>query len=399
MPMTLYEKAMLCEAMLEERHTYEGQIRALVVLPPIGLPDYSTGNHESDALSTGMYLATQAFRWAATKDPKAKERARTAARALRMLQRVTRTDGCFARGFKRGNGATWDEQAFFFPREWHQAGEYRWLGDPSTDSLVGLMFGYELYCDLVADAKEKRQIAKDVDLVMRRIVDQGMRIVDVDGRMTLWGNMSPLVLEENLNALQALSHLRGAYHITKKRGYLREYRRLIQEWGYHKIAARANTETNPEPSEWDYNLAMCPLYTLLCYETDPGLLRYYYRALQAQWRGSRARHMHDALFNWTYKAFHPRAPIAKETWEWLHSFEVSDFDYTLARRPATRERAKRPYLHEVPKYSSSVQAFPASLLGLPGKERMVEVVLEGVPRYFLRAYWAGRYFGCIPPEA
>jgi hypothetical protein len=245
MAKTLLEKAMACHQFIHARHYYEGQIRSHVILPPAGLPDWSTGNHESDALATGMHLQAMSFWWAATKDPKAKAEAKETARGLRKLQRVTGTKACFARGSKRAEGPTWDEQMHFFPREWHQAGKYRWVGDPSTDSLVGLMGGYQAYFELVADQKEKAEVAKDVDRIMGRIVDANMCILDVDGRMTLWGNMCPVILEENLNALEALSHLRAAYRMTKKRRYLNEYYRLIEEHDYQKKAALANAQASP----------------------------------------------------------------------------------------------------------------------------------------------------------
>ncbi len=384
MALTLYQKAMLCEAIMEERHTYEGQVRNHVILPPAGLPDFSTGNHEDDAISTGTYLGTQAFRWAVTKDPQAKRRAQQAARALRKLQRVTGSKGCFARGFKRAEAPTWDEQCFFFPREWHQAGKYRWVGDPSTDSLVGIMFGYELYYDLVAGAKEKQEVAKDVESIMGKIVDAGTRILDVDGRMTLWGNMCPLILEENLNALEALSHLRGAYRITKKRRFLGEYHRLVEQCNYHKRAALANAQEKPKPSPWDWNLAMSPLYTLLQYETDQGLLRYYHRALEFQWKGVQVEGRHDPFFNWAYKAFRPRAPIAKETWDWLKGFEVGEPEHPASPTPS----APKP-LPQTRKYEVVIEGTP----------KVIEAVVEGAPTAYLRAYWMGRYHGFIPEDA
>ncbi len=331
-----------------------------------------------------MYLQALSFRWAATKDPKAKRLAQRTARALRRLQRVTRTKGCFARGFKRADGLTWDEQVFFFPKEWHQAGRYRWLGDPSTDSLVGIMSGYEQYFDLVADAREKQEVAKDVDIIMSRIVDNNMRIVDLDGRMTLWGNMCPLILEENLNALEALSHLRAAYHLSKKRRYLKEYHRLIEQYHYHKKAAVANAQERFEPAAWDWNLATSPLYSLLRYEKDPSLLRYYYRALENQWQGAYRAGAHDAFFNWVYKVFHPRAPIRKETWEWLESVQVGAQDFAPSPTPVAPEPMAQPRRFEVV---------------VDGKPTVIEGAAEGVPRSFLRAYWMGRYYGFIPPGA
>ncbi len=384
MALSLYEKAMACEAIMEARHNYEGQVRNHVILPPGGLADFSTGNHEDDAISTGTYLGTESFRWAVTKDPAAKRRAQQAARALRQLQRVTRSDGSFARGFKRATGPTWDEQAFFFPREWHQAGTYRWVGDPSTDSLVGIMFGYQVYYDLVADAKEKQEVAKDVEIIMGKIVDANMRILDVDGRMTLWGNMCPVILEENLNALEALSHLGGAYHITKNRRYLREYKRLIEECDYHKKAALANAQERPRPSAWDWNLATSPLYTVLKYEKDERLLRYYYRALDFQWKGVQAAGRNDPFYNWVYKAYRPKAAIRKETWEWLKAFQVGEPEHPGSPTPGAPKPLGQPRKFEVV---------------IDGQAKVIEAVVEGAPTGYLRAYWMGRYHGFIPAEA
>ena len=384
MAQSLREKAMLCEEIMEARHNYEGQVRRQVILPPVGLPDCSTGNHESDALWSGDYLAIESFRWAATGDPAAKRRAKQGARALRKLQRITRSKGCFARGFKRASGPTWDEQCFFFPREWHQSGEYRWVGDPSTDSLVGLMFGYEVYYDLVADAREKQEVAKDIDIIMSRIVDADMRILDVDGRMTLWGNMCPPILDQDLKALNALSHLRGAYHITKKRRYLDEYHRLIEQWDYHKKAAKANAQADPVPSPWDWNLALEPLYTLLQYEKDERLLRYYYAALEMQWRRIPEFAGVDPYYNWVYKAFKPRAPMLRRTWQWMETFEVG----------LPRERG-------LPSpFAPSLYSGPHELHAVvDGKPRVFHATSEQAPRDFLKAYWLGRYHGFIPEDA
>ena len=384
MALTLYQKAILCEALVQGRHYYEGQVRQQVILPPAGLPDHSTGNHESDALATGMYLEALSFRWAATRDPRAKRQAKAVARALRKLQRLTGSKGCFARGFKRADGPTWDEQFFFFPHEWHQAGKYRWVGDPSTDSLVGLMSGYEQYHDLVADAKEKAEVAKDVDLIMGYIVGNGMRVLDVDGRVTLWGNMNPYILEENLNALQALSHLRAAHHITKKRRYLDEYHRLIDAWDYHKRAALANAQDDPPPAVHDWNLAVSPLYSLLRYEADEDLLRYYYRALEVQWKRTYANGPNDAFFNVVYKALHPRAPMRAEAWQWLETTDLGAREFPAK---VTADALKPP-----------VQERKFELV-VNGKRKVIEAVSEVVPRAFLRAYWSGRYFGFISPEA
>ena len=384
MAKTLLEKAIACHGFIHARHYSEGQIRSHVILPPAGLSDWSTGNHESDALATGIHLQGLSFWWATTKDPKVKAEAKETARGLRKLQRVTKTKACFARGFKRAEGPTWDEQMHFFPREWHQAGKYRWVGDPSTDSLVGIMGGYQAYFELVADQKEKAEVAKDVDIIMGRIVDANMRILDVDGRMTLWGNMCPVVLQENLNALEGLSHLRAAYHMTKKRRYLNEYYRLIEEHDYHKKAALANAQASPPPPHYDWNLATSPLYALLHYEKDAQLLRYYYRALEVQWNGAYKAGVHEPFVNWAYKMFRPKAPVRKETLEWLRTVDVGEQVASEPPPPGGQTSLRQQRKYEVV---------------VDGKPQAIEAVTEGVVRNFLRAYWMGRYYAFIPAEA
>ena len=381
MSLTLYEKAMLCEAMMEARHDYQGMVRWKVLLPPAGAEDFSSGSPLDDAIATGTYLGAQAFRYALTRDPYVKRRAKRVARGLRMLQRVTRSDGCFARTFKRASRPTWDEALFGDPREWHQAGKYRWYGDASTDSLVGIMFGYQLYYDLVADPAERAEVARDVEIIMDKLIRENYRITDPDGRMTMWGNMCPLILEENLQALELLSHLRGAYHITKKRRFLNEYHRLIDEWDYHKKAALANTE---HPAPWDWNLAFTPIYTLLQYEKDPALLRYYYQALDYQWKGCQGGQRYEPFFNFCYKVFRPKAPIIDATWAYFERFEVGEPQGWCGKRPNPPKPIGPVVEREVV---------------FRGKRKKVRGIMERAPREFLRAYWMGRYYGFIPESA
>src|SRR5690606_23508014 len=52
---------------------------------------------DNDGEYTGMYLAMESFRYAATQDPKARENAGKAFRFLKYLQEVTGTPGFFAR--------------------------------------------------------------------------------------------------------------------------------------------------------------------------------------------------------------------------------------------------------------------------------------------------------------
>jgi len=220
---SLLEKALRLEQVQGERHLFEGLVLGHVVLPPAGRADYLSGNFEDACISTGQYLGAESFRYAVTGDAEAKRRADESAAALRKLQTITGTTGFFGRGFKTATGPTWDEECYFFPREWHQAGEYRWLGDPSSDSFNGRTFGWSCYFDLAADEAGKRLALEDVTRVVTQWIENDFRLVDIDGRMTLWGNFCPYILEEDLNALQALNHPTGV-RVLPQRAQTRESR-------------------------------------------------------------------------------------------------------------------------------------------------------------------------------
>jgi hypothetical protein len=147
-----------------------------VVLPPAGRADYLSGNFEDACISTGQYLGAESFRYAVTREAEAKRRADESAAALRKLQTITGTKGFFGRGFKTATGPTWDEECYFLPREWHQAGDYRWLGDPSSDSFNGRTFGWSCYFDLAATLCElgpRRRFLPPTDRIRSRLRGHG----------------------------------------------------------------------------------------------------------------------------------------------------------------------------------------------------------------------------------
>lgn len=362
---SLLDKAVRLERFQGERHLFEGLVLNHVVLPPAGREDYLTGNFEDVCISTGHYLGAESFRYAVTKDEQALRRARESASALRKLQTITGTTGFFARGFKTAAEPTWDEACYFFPREWHQAGDYRWLGDPSSDSMNGRTFGWACYFDLVADERAKREAAEDLSAVVSQWIENDFRIVDIDGRMTLWGNFSPAILEEDLNALQALNHLKCAHHITGDERFEREYRRLIRDFGYADRAVVAKVLPHGSTPPWDDNLGMTALFHLAQYEDDRALRGLYQESVARYW--SALRDDPNPFFQFAHKVLQPDAEIHPGTMGWFREYEVRRQKRVI--KPRYREDA-------------------------PG----VEGETEGSPHAFLRAYWMGRYYGFIGEE-
>ena len=72
-------------------------------------------------------------------------------------------------------------------------------------------------------------------------MDYNFKLVDYDGKMTLWGNFCPDLPHEPLNSLEMLAGLRTAYHMTGKPRYLSAYQVLIERYHYDEHAMFAKT--------------------------------------------------------------------------------------------------------------------------------------------------------------
>ncbi|MCY1723228.1 formylglycine-generating enzyme family protein [Prolixibacteraceae bacterium Z1-6] len=272
----------------EDMHKYNRQygiIMPRVLLPPEGNEDLSSAHQEDGGNRTGPYLAALSFQYAVTKDPEVKTWADETFEAIEILEKVTGVEGSIARSFNKSDKKQRHEDWFFFPMEWHQSTSmkgYRWLGDPSSDTYSNLIYGLGNYYDLVADEKYKPRVREWITKVIDRIIENDMRLVDTDGKMTLWGNYSPSLDHENLNSLLALYHLKVAYHITGNERYQQKYFELINKHGYIEDAIMT-ASYKPPYVPWDTYHFMKGIFMLLRYETDPLLRDQYLASLERFW--------------------------------------------------------------------------------------------------------------------
>ncbi len=193
-------------------------------------------NSDNDGLFTGLYCASQCFRYKVTGDAKAKENAKRAVEAMIKLTEVTGKAGFTARATRYSheeNFATGNRE------EWHiceDNPDCEWLGETSSDEMTGHYFAYGIYFDLVADAKEKKKIAKVVKTITDHIIDNNFHLTDVDGVPTTWANWEPDLLnnddrwyyERGTNSLEILSFLKTTYHVTGEKKYNDVYEMLIK---------------------------------------------------------------------------------------------------------------------------------------------------------------------------
>ncbi len=315
--MTLAEKAEFYETEIERyiKRTPFGFVAEAWLRRPGDKTSADPQDSDNDGLWTSMYGAGECFAYAATKDPKAKMRARKAFEALRFLQKVTQgcehqpPKGYFARTIRPIDWpdpnvgrlqADLEEQKrdklwkAYEPR-WPKSADGRWFwkSDTSSDELDGHYFFYPLYYDFCADTDEERQRVREV---VRDITDHllthGFNLVDIDGKPTRWGvygpdqlNHDPLWWQERgLKSLSLLCYLTVAEHVTGDPKYARAVRDLIDHHAYAHNAMHPKTQQGPgSGNQSDDEMAFMCFYNLLRLSPDQDLKRLIHYSFFRYW--------------------------------------------------------------------------------------------------------------------
>ena len=192
--LTLAEKAAHYDHICQTRHVRPpGLVEKCRLATPGDTSTWKPFDDDNDGQYTSMYLAMESFRYAATKDPRAKANARRAFDALRFLQTVTETAGFVARTVvpcnwklrhdpnRHFSDPQWASRLVEDPRakrvevRWHRSADGKWLwkGDTSSDEITGHYYGYLYYYDLVADETERKRVRHHVRKVTDSIINNG----------------------------------------------------------------------------------------------------------------------------------------------------------------------------------------------------------------------------------
>ncbi len=423
--MTLAEKADFFYGKLITRHVREPWIVARFRLNvPGDTTSIEAEDDDNDGEYTSMYLAMESFRYAVTQEAEARERAGKAFDFLHYLREVTEMDGFFARTIIP---ASWesshDMNRSYTPRElaeeiirnprqkaveerWHLSGDKKWLwkGDTSSDELVGHLFGYYCYYELVAGEKEKERVAAHFSQIMDHLIRNDFNLIGADGRHTKWGVWSPGNLnhdpewapERALNSLEILSCLKFAYHITGKKTYQEAYLKLIQEEGYLENARMLNHPNPAFETYFDIYLALYVFAPLLSCEEDPLLLKEY-QQLFKQWF-EKHKETKSPFINFTYNwlaggldeldhsiFFLKDAPLDLVDWQMDNGRRE---DLQLVREPILEEMQVSPLRPPSEYRTLRWDRNPyVAIGGNPAQERD--------PVYWLLPYWMGRYLKLI----
>ncbi|PYJ02680.1 MAG: hypothetical protein DME25_15525 [Verrucomicrobia bacterium] len=306
--LTLADKAALLQVDLESRDRRHGYVTQMHLRAPGVVEGALQEVSDNDGLWTGLYIASQSYRYAVTKAPEAKAQAWRSMQALLRLESLTGIPGFPARAVCRTNEPQFGSRSLRSDPEWHpspiEPGWY-WKGETSSDEIDGHYLAWQVFYDLAADEEQKRQVRATCKRVTDHILDHHYYLVDVDGQPTTWGFWGPDRLnddpkyweERGLGSLEMLSHLKVAIHVVGEPRYERAYQELIRE---HHYALNTIPAKHPGGVSHDNQLLFLAYYPLLQLEKGPGLRAIYTESLKRSWDALRA----DAspLWNFIYGA-------------------------------------------------------------------------------------------------
>ena len=236
-PETLAGKADYLLANLRKYHLRFGFSEEYHLLDPDDPTSIVLQDSDNDGLWTSIYLGSEAFRYAVTKDPKARENAWETFSSFERLISIHDPQWFSSRSFERTGFCVNDRGA------WRPSPDpdWEWKGTTSTDEFVGYLFIVSLMDKLVVETKEERErVARYISTIMDHIIENNYYFIDVDGQPTLWGRLNPEYvnsfahsqLDRTLNSVLTLASFQEAYALTGDEKYKAQVEKAIDEFGY-----------------------------------------------------------------------------------------------------------------------------------------------------------------------
>jgi hypothetical protein len=312
-----------------------------------------------------------------------------------------------ARGF-----VEWADTSIFRSEGHKGTGNYEgyvWNGDVSRDQYTGVFFGLGTAYQIMQSPETQERIAELTASLAKHIMDNNLRIIDVDVEPTRYGNFRvgfPYV--DGFAAILALSSMRLAHGITGNDTFERYYKEyLIQKKRYHKIGRRwLRRGLKLLRNHINYNLAFLAFFNLIRFETNAQLRSLYIGLLDKVWRD--IRHDLNSFFNFIHHGLLGRtdSDAIRDAVESLRLFPIPlnnravrnsedpDIPKSFFRDRKKRKQSKRalPMDRRVPN-NFMWKENPRRLDGGADNGRVFH------PAGYLIAYWMGRYYDFIPPDA
>lgn len=428
--MTLEEKALFYEKQVRQKN-----IRYGINCPGASIPNgYSTAalsNAPSDNLWTGMYLASQMFRYKVTGSEEARQNAEESLDALERLHTITGIKGLFGRTFERDykventKSEGWELRelksgspaTIWLPCKDHP--NWTWRSTASSDQTVGQIFGLTSILELSNDTTMKRRALTMLDNLMNYIVDNNLYIIDVDGEPTLWGKWNPdyvnsfptNVGDRKINSSNIIAFLQTAYKFTGKVKYREKAFEMMEKFGYLENLMRPMSEIGKSDStagewaktlshEWNHSddeMYFLSYWGLYPYAFSPELKEKFREAIRDHWEIERPEK--NALWNFTYAMTGARDFDLEKSIEFLQQYPLDMRNWAVQNShrkdiellPANfRNQTTKTLLPlgEIPLYRHNGEIFR-----LDSQGNGTSLISAG--DVWLLPYWMGRYLGVI----
>ena len=409
--MTLEEKADYCFNLVESVYLRaKGYVTGLHGIENGDVTTGTPGISDNDGLWTQTYIGSLAYCYAVTKDEKVLEAARRSMKAMGYLAKVTGVKGFTARAVRFEGDPDFGVFVEREGSEWHPSpdGVSEWLGETSSDEMVGHFFGFSLYYDFCANDEEKEYIREIICDIVDHILEHNYTLCDIDGLPTTWANWAPDQLNGNcmwlwekcINSLEMLSFLDVAYHVSGDEKYRKEFLRLAIDEHY-LINAAQHKKDDGHVCHIDDNLGFMTTATILRVEKDPAIRKYLLMGLRHHWEYERPEH--TIFFNLVCSAFSDEPCDLDNAIK-----ELRNFPLDFVRRPIINSKRKGlVYDTEQERWGGNLQLKEA----LEIDERIIhyndsnmfrvdegDITRASCPSTYLLPYWFGRYYGLIEEE-
>ena len=402
--MTLEEKAAHFEELADKYNKREGYFVPRALTEPGNIESGAPMITDNDGLWTANYIVSEACRYAVTGEDDALNKARASFKALIRLHDVTGIPGFPARAYRRpgepgyGNGDP----------EWHltndDRGELEWLGETSSDEIMGHFFGLSYYRDLIADENEKELIAQKIKAMADHIITHNYTVCDADGLPTTWGRWSPELLnrddmwrwERGVNSLELLTVLKTAFVVTNDRKYDDLYYGFIENEKYAINSARHKMRDG-HSNHVDDHLSTYVTLTILRYEKNPAVLRYLLAGLKDFWNYERIERC--PYWSVLFGAFSDECCDLDRAVQSLKELPLDLINYPVKNSfrelewtdDAVEYGGVRQLKEPLPYDEKPVNGYDSNPFTADGGN-----ALEAAePTIFLLPYWLGRYFGLL----
>ncbi len=358
---------------------------------------------DNDGLRTGVYLLAQSYRYAVTGEQEALELARRSAKAMLRLLSVTGIPGLTARCVrKKGDIAYCGSMP-----KWFDAGDYDWLGDVSSDEMVGHFASLPVYYDLCANDEEKAQICKALCAVVDHILANDYKLCDADGKYTRWGNWNPDDLNRNdfwseehgTNALEMLAFLKIAYHMSGDEKYNDEYMKLVKEEHYALNTMHCKI---PDGHTVHIDDALCFLsyIPILNYETNPDIRQCLLIGMREHWEYEQVER--NPVLNVIYGSLSGQCCDIDKAVGTLRELPLEMLDVTVinsTRNDLVWDSEWEQFGGEKPQLKEPLPYDEKPVLRYNRNHFVADVVRKSPVLHdgttFLLPYWMGRYYGLI----